>query len=172
METLSKLFGSPAKVKILKLFIFNPDRAYDTRQVAERTKESIPKSHAEISCLEKTEIIRPKTFFKSVEKRKSGRKVSTKMKTHGWTLNKEFAFIEPLRTFLVNMNHVSHKDLITRLGRGGTLRLIIVSGVFIQNTESRVDLLVVGDHLKRGLIENIIRTIEAEIGKEIRYAIF
>jgi hypothetical protein len=35
-----------------------------------------------------------------------------------------------------------------------------------------VDLLVVGDNMKLSLLENIIKTIESEIGKEIRYAVF
>ena len=38
--------------------------------------------------------------------------------------------------------------------------------------EREVDLLVVGDNLRKGTIENIVKTIESEIGREIRYAFF
>ena len=49
---------------------------------------------------------------------------------------------------------------------------MIVSGVFIKNEDSRVDLLIVGDKMKRGKIEEGIRKLEAEIGAELVYAIF
>jgi len=172
METLTKLFGNAAKVKIIKLFVFNSNHPFDVRQVAERTKESIPKVRGEIHNLDKMGLIHSRVFYKNVEARKNGRKTTRKVKTHGWILNDEFQSLDPLRYFLVHTNHLTHKDLIRKLSRGGALKILIVSGVFIQNPESRVDLLVVGDHIRRGVVENAIRTIEAEIGKEIRYAIF
>jgi len=33
-------------------------------------------------------------------------------------------------------------------------------------------MLVVGDHLRRSTLENYMRSLEAEIGKELRYAAF
>ncbi|MCR4311355.1 MAG: hypothetical protein NUV54_02190, partial [Candidatus Taylorbacteria bacterium] len=45
-------------------------------------------------------------------------------------------------------------------------------GVFIQDTDSRIDLLIVGDLLRTPALETVIRNIEAEIGKELRYAVF
>jgi hypothetical protein len=172
METLTKLFGSAAKVKIIKLFVFNSNHPYDAKQIAERTKESVSKVRTELHNLDKMRLIHSRVFFKNVEARKNGRKVTRKVKTTGWVLNDDFESLDPLRYFLVNTNHLTHKELIKKLSRGGALKLLIISGVFIQNAETRVDLLVVGDHLKRGVVENAIRTIEAEIGKEIRYAIF
>jgi hypothetical protein len=50
--------------------------------------------------------------------------------------------------------------------------MVIVSGVFIQNTDSRVDLLIVGDNLKRTAIDRIVKNMEAEIGKELIFASF
>ena len=50
--------------------------------------------------------------------------------------------------------------------------MVIVAGVFIQNPDSRVDLLIVGDNLKRGSIDRIVKTMEAEIGKELTFASF
>jgi hypothetical protein len=172
METLTKLFGSAAKVKIIKLFVFNSNHPYDAKQIAERTKESVSKVRTELHNLDKMRLIHSRVFFKNVEARKNGRKVTRKVKTTGWVLNDDFESLDPLRYFLVNTNHLTHKELIKKLSRGGALKLLIISGVFIQNAETRVDLLVVGDHLKRRVVENAIRTIEAEIGKEIRYAIF
>src|SRR3989338_2689319 len=62
--------------------------------------------------------------------------------------------------------------LIPLLNNAGRVKLIILSGIFIKNKDSRVDFLVVGDKLKRGKIEEGIRKLEAEIGSELVYAIF
>ena len=54
----------------------------------------------------------------------------------------------------------------------GRVKLVIVSGVFIKNDDSRADLLIVGDRLKKSKIEFGIRKLEAEIGTELVYAVF
>jgi len=48
----------------------------------------------------------------------------------------------------------------------------VVAGVFTKNEDSRVDLLIVGDKMKRAKIEAGIRRLEAEIGTELVYAVF
>jgi hypothetical protein len=172
MDTLVKLFGNAAKVKVVKLFVFNPEVAYDARQIAERTKESLSKVRKEILLLEKMDLIKRKVFYKNIVRNKGNKKVHVKVKTNGWTLNTQFESLAPLQQFLVNLNHLSPKDIARKLQKAGLMRLVIVSGVFIQQPESRVDLLVVGDHLKKGVLDTAIKTIEAEIGKEIRFAVF
>ena len=44
--------------------------------------------------------------------------------------------------------------------------------MFTRDPDSRLDLLVVGDAIRRGAMESTIRMLEAEIGKELTYAIF
>ena len=170
MDTLSKLFGGAAKVKMLKLFIFNPDEAFDTTYIADRTKESLGKVRRELSLLHKAGFIKKRTFFKTIENGRGGK--PTKRKTNGWTLDRKFVYLAPLRSFLISMNQFGPKHIASKLQRSGNMKLIIVSGVFIQEPDSRVDLLIVGDHLKKNVLDNAIRTIEAEMGKEIRYDVF
>lgn len=172
METLVKLFGNAAKVKVIKLFVFNPEVPYDARQISERTKESLSKVRKEISVFEKMDLIKRKVFFKNTIRKKGGKKIHMRIKTHGWTLNTQFEDLAPLQQFLVNLNHLGPKDIARKLQKAGTMKLVIISGVFTQESESRVDLLIVGDHLKKSVLDNTIKTIEAEIGKEIRFAVF
>ena len=51
------------------------------------------------------------------------------------------------------------------------MKLIIVAGVFIDEQDSRVDVLIVGDKLKKPIIEGVLRRLEAELGKELTYGI-
>jgi hypothetical protein len=77
-----------------------------------------------------------------------------------------------LDNFLTDVGPISDKEVVSTLSRTGTLKLVIVSGLFIHNPESRVDLLVVGDHIKKGKLVTAMAKIEAELGREIRYAAF
>ncbi len=54
METLSKLFGSETKVKIMRLFLFNPETVFTTGEIAERAQAQGSKVRREISNLDKT----------------------------------------------------------------------------------------------------------------------
>lgn len=157
METLSKLFGSEAKVKIMRLFLFNPETVFDTSTISTRTKAEISKVRREIGVLEKTGLIKHRT-------RSNGRK--------GFVLDTQFSYLLPLQNFLINVEPLNPKEIIRRISKLGSIKMIVLSGVFIQETESRVDILVVGDNVKKTALENTIKLLESEIGKELRYAHF
>lgn len=157
METLSKLFGSEVKVKTMRLFLFNPDQSFTNSDIAERVKSSPTKVRREIGVLEKMSLI----------KRRNGSSGKS-----GFSLNKQFEYLIPLQNFLVNTEPLHDKDLIRKIGKTGSIKLIITSGVFIQEPESRVDILIVGDNIKDTSLKNTIQTIESEIGKELRYTHF
>jgi hypothetical protein len=172
MEILERLFGSDAKVKIIKLFLFNPEAAYDTMQVSEKAQVSIGSARAEISNLERIGFLKPKSFTKEVKRMKDRDIDVVRKRTNGWTLDTKFPYIDALETFLSTINPFKHRDIIDKISRAGKIQLLIISGIFIKDPDSRVDLLVVGDSLRTGMLDNIIKSIEAEMGHEIRYAVF
>ena len=88
-----------------------------------------------------------------------------------FALSSRFPFLMPLQNLLINSILLKDEDLIRRLGKTGSIKLIITSGVFIHRLDSVVDLLIVGERVKRALLDATIRSIEAEIGKELRYTI-
>ena len=160
METLSKLFGSENKVKIMRLFLFNPDHVFDIKDIALRVKTDASRVRREISNLLKTGLIK--------------RKVSNKKKKHGYgfVLDPGFLYLSSLQNFLINIEPFNTKEIIKRISKLGSIKMIIIAGVFIQEPESRADLLIVGDGVKRGNLENTIKTLESEIGKELKYVYF
>ncbi len=172
MDILEKLFGSAAKVKVIKLFLFNPEMAFDTSQTAERTKVSKKVIRRETANLREMGFLKPKFYIKEVRRQKNRGLQTFRQRTNGWTLDPKFPYIEAIESFLSNINPFKHKDIIDKISRAGKIQLLIISGIFIKDPDSRVDLLVVGDGLKQNQLDNIIKTIESEIGKEIRYAVF
>jgi hypothetical protein len=172
MDVLERLFGSAAKVKIIKLFLFNPDAAFDVGQAAERSKVTSEIARKEINNLLEINFIKPKFYIKEVKKQKNRNIEIVRKRVNGYILDQKFPYIEDIKAFLSNINPFKHKDIVEKISRAGKIQLLIISGIFIKNPDSRADLLVVGDSLKQSQLDNIISTIESEIGKEIRYAAF
>ena len=67
---------------------------------------------------------------------------------------------------------MTSNEVVKKLSRYGKIKLIIITGIFIQDPDSRVDLLIVGDEIKEGQMSKAISVMESEIGKQIRYSIF
>ena len=155
MEILTALFGTAAKVKVLRLFLFNGGTAFSVREIAARTKCGSSASK-EVNTLVKADIIR---------KRHGGKGVT-------YALNDKFPYLEPLKNLLTVASIKADESLAKRFASAGKVKLIVAAGVFIQNWDSRVDLLIVGDDLNIHKIESVIKVIESEIGKEIAYSAF
>ena len=90
----------------------------------------------------------------------------------GWIFNPKFEHTSALTNLLFGTEFVDQDDLARRFRRAGKIKLLLLAGVFNHTPDSRLDLLVVGDNLKRPVVERIIRSLESEIGKEILYAAF
>lgn len=160
METLAKLFGSETKVKLMRLFLFNPDHVFDTKDIAQRARADISKVRREVGLLEKMGLVKRRQMTK---KNRTG---------SGYALDTQFAYLSSLQNFLINIEPLHPKEMVKKFTRLGSMKLILVAGVFIQDPESRIDLLLVGDGVKASSLDNTVKNIEAEIGKELKYAYF
>jgi hypothetical protein len=72
---------------------------------------------------------------------------------------------------LVTEIALGKEDVAARFRNCGQLKLIIVAGIFLDEESSRVDILLVGDKMKKPLIEGALRRLEAELGKELTYGV-
>ena len=57
MEILAKLFGGETRVKLLRLFLFNPDNNYSLQETIDKTKSNKKEVSKEIINLLKTMMI-------------------------------------------------------------------------------------------------------------------
>jgi len=168
MEILDKLFGSAAKVRMMRLFILNPNQQFSVDEIVARTMTHEKEVRVELSLLEKIDLVRRRTIS-----RKENPESLRSKKTQVWMLNPKFIYFYELKSFLVNANLIKNSELIKRLGRVGKIKLIVLAGVFLnQLDESKLDLLVVGDEIRRASFENIVKSLESELGKEVKYAFF
>lgn len=156
MDPLSRLFGSAARLKLLRLFLFNDDSAFTLADAAFRTKTQKTPARKELNVLLAAGIV----------KKKSGQGVAQ------YCANRKFQHYRALQEFLRDATDVTDTDLVNTLKKAGSLRAVILSGLFTGAIETKVDLLVVGDKLEDKHLEAAIRTLEAELGRELRFAAF
>jgi hypothetical protein len=156
MDTLEKLFGSASKVKVMRLFIFNPDHLFDLKTIALRTRLTTAQTRKELALLHKMKLIKSKGV-------KSSKKI--------WFLNESFVYLKPLRELMTHTIVISYDDMVKKISRVCKLKSLVLSGLFINNPDSRVDMLIIGNQFQKDSLKTVMKKIESEIGKELSFAI-
>jgi len=152
IKSVSHIFGGEAKVKIMRLFIFNPGLTFTSAEVARRAKTRPNTARQELRILTKAGLIRKHS--------------------RNFLLNSSYPYLAAIGDFLVDAAPITEREIIKRISPAGNIKLILISGVFLHDKDSRADMLIVGDHLKQSKLLSIISSIEAELGRELRYASF
>ena len=152
MEILGKLLGGQARVKIMRLFLLNRNKGFFSKDIAKRTRVPASSVAKEIRLLSSVGFI--------------------KKKNSGWFFDSLFKYTDELEGLLINSDTLDKEVILNTFKRAGRLKLLAVSGIFLKDKDSRVDILLVGDRMKRGKIEEGIKRLEAEIGAELTYAVF
>jgi hypothetical protein len=154
VDTLSKLFGSTSRVKLLRLFLFNPSQTFTVSEAAERSRVPGREVSRELGNFADIQLL---------SKNNRGRVAH-------YTLNQEFPYLSALQNLLLNAS-ARADDIYERIKRVGVVKLVVVSGIFVGEWEGRVDLLIVADKVREGALEKHMRVLESEIGREIHYAL-
>ncbi len=171
MDPLARLFGSPERLKIMRFFLFNPKTPIGALDLSHALNANPKTVQKEVLNLLGARFLKKRNFYRTETIRKKGNFVERKERVRGWILDDRFAHLPQLKQLLIESRAFQHDTIVDRFRNVGRIKLLLVSGVFIQNPEASVDLLVVGDGLRKALIRRIIRAIETEIGKELRYSV-
>jgi len=172
MDTLTAIFGTEAKVKILRLFLFNPEAVFFPVEISRRTKCPSAGVRKELGVLATAGILKKRLVSKEVVAANLRMGGTKKIHGLGYALNERFEHLEPLKNLLTVSTVPADETLLKRFSGCGKMKLFMASGIFIHNWDARVDLLIVGDELVLSKIEASIKDIEAEFGKEISYSAF
>jgi len=159
---------------LMKLFLLNPNLFFSLSDVVKRTKISNNIARRELELLEEIGFATVKKLAipapaEEGKKKKNSKKPAVKNKV--WQLNSDFFFAEHLRSIFNADFLAGREDLSEKFKNCGKVKLVILSGLFVQDGGTRADILIVGDDLRRSAVEGIMSTIEAEIGRELTYAV-
>lgn len=171
MQELSRLFGTVARVKLIRFFLANENKSFDIDEIEEFLKIKKELLKKELVDLEKSLlIVKDKEAFKVIVESARGERLATK-DFIVYKLNKEFRFLDALRTLMFDFKNADRKILTERFRNIGRGKLLILSGVFIGNEKSRADIFYVGEYIKNNLAEKLIAEINSEVGMELRIEI-
>jgi len=164
-DPLSILFGSVARVKLLRFFLFNPSKEFTFDDISRRAKLVRRTARTEIGALEKAGVIVKRSLFVPIEGK------TKKMKVLGFALNKDFQELQALQTFLFETAPIDGKNVLAHLRNAGPIDFLVVAGVFVREFEQKLDVLVTMKKVPQTKLETAIRALEAEIGMDVRCAI-
>ncbi len=165
-DPLEILFGSQARVKLLRFFLFNPSTDFTFDEISRRARLVRRTARTEMNALERAEVIKKKQVYRQQEDK------DKKTRVLCYSLNKKFPELQALQTFLFETAPINGKTVLKHLRNAGPVDFVCLSGVFVRDFEQRLDLLVAMKKLSEKKVENSIRTLEAELGMEIRFASF
>jgi hypothetical protein len=171
-----KLFNSKTRIKLLKLFLLHADEHYGLISIAKNLKLSVTQVKSDLDNLEKIGIILtgleadaneaealPESNKPLVEQAVTPKKY--------YQTNVNFILFEELKALILKEQTLYERDFIDKLTSVGKVKLLILTGFFVNYNESPVDLLIVGNLNKHKLLKTI-KELEKELGKEINFSTF
>jgi len=164
-DWLSILFGNQATIKLLRMFLFNPSMVISVDEILRRARLVRRTARTELSILERAGIIKKKQTYMTGASGKRRR-------VQGYALNHRFSHLVALQGFLFDTAPLDSKTVMRHMRKAGKLDVVVISGVFTRKFDGRLDLIVAAKQLKQNKVEAAVRTLEAELGIEIRFATF
>jgi hypothetical protein len=175
---LSKLFGSHSRVKILKAFLFHPEERYYIRQLSRDLNLQVNSVRRELDNLQEFGLLLSETS--SGQEKQEGdvqnRPALTRATADGqekkyYRLNKSFPLFEDIKA-LISKSQLLHKESFTKdLERTGTIKLLILTGAFVNRFDAQTDVLIVGK-VNRDKLLKTIQDLERELGREVNFTLF
>lgn len=159
---IEALFGSKTRIKLLHLFLNNPGKSFYVREITRLIDEQINSVRRELSNMLNVGIIKSDTSDNKLY----------------YEVNQRYEHYVPLRSIFsdskVKSDDVqaqpSTLDWQGKLDELGGIKLAILSGVFVQNSGSDVDLLLVGRPAP-AKVKSLIKTLEKKEGRELNYSV-
>ena len=140
---LKHLFTSKARVKLLKIFLLNPEREYFVRELTRELDEQINSVRRELDNLKQMGLLKSRS----------------KNRKKYYAVNKKFLLYRDLRSIIVKASKAA-ESLIKNISKMGKVDFLLISGVFLEK-DSPVDLLIVGE-VEKDSLEKFLDTLETQ----------
>lgn len=163
--TINALFGSKTRVKLLHLFLNNPDKSFYVREITRLIDEQINSVRRELSNMLEVGIITS----------------DTKDNKLYYQANRKYQFFIPFRAIFAPepASKKTKKPSATNVSDGGWqddvralkgARVAIAAGILVEGSASAVDLFLVGN-LAPAKVKDVIAAIEQSEGREVNYSV-
>ncbi len=162
---IDALFGSKTRVKLLHLFLNNPNRAFYVREITRKIDEQINSVRRELANLLSIGIIQ------------SDQSENANNRLY-YEVNQTYTHYEALRAMFGDTGSVAAakatteegSDWTKRLKALGDVRVALLCGSLVRGSESDVDLLLAGN-INKTQAKRFIKELEDEEKKQLNYTI-
>ncbi len=154
-EVLEILFGSKARSRLMRFFILNPEKEYSFSEIVQK------------NLLKAGDVRRELNTFKKIKFTKEKLKKNKKY----YQMNLRFPFYKEMEKLIIKSGIFPQCKSLKKIKTVGNVKLVLTTGVFANNNESKLDMLLVADDVNRKKLEKIITNIEAEVGRELKYMV-
>lgn len=152
-EILEQILGEQ-RLKVLRFFFRNEGQYFSVKEISQRT-QVFNGLVSELDKLYKVRVL--------------GRK---KIKgKHHYAVNRDFHFFKELKNLILKSDPNGLKKLNSLIKKLGSVKLAIISGVLINQENTRVDLFIVGDYIVKKKFSSFLKKVEAEVGRELTYSV-
>jgi hypothetical protein len=165
---LEHIFGSKTRVRILNLFFANPTKSFYLREISKRIGIRLHSVRREIGNLRQYNVILEENCRISDKKTKSPGGASSYKKY--FIINTESFIYPELKALLLKGHLFLENDLVKAIGKLGSVSLVLLGGMFVDERETPADLLIVGK-LSNGRLARLINNFEKKLGFEIKYTL-
>ncbi len=149
---LEQLFGSRTRVKLLRLLLANPDKAFYVRELTRLLEEQINSIRRELANLEKIGLVSSET--KNLKKY--------------FQVNKDFLLFTELRSLILKSRFVVEKKFLNSIQKTGQIQQLILCGQFVNEEDAPVDLLIVG-RINKEKLDNLLDKFSDNFSQKLRF---
>lgn len=158
---IDALFGSKTRVKLLHLFLNNPNRAFYVREITRKIDEQINSVRRELANMLSIGIIRSETSNNRLY----------------YEINQDYPHFAPLRDIFADEKLQSDaassfevNDWHKRLKAMGDVRVAIFSGSLVHGSGSEVDVLIAGN-VNKTQAKKFFKELEEDEGRPLNYTV-
>lgn len=158
---IDALFGSKTRVKLLHLFLNNPNRAFYVREITRKIDEQINSVRRELANMLSVGIIKSDSSNNRLY----------------YEINQDYPHYKPLREIFADEKleseaaaSVESNDWQKRLKPLGDVRAAIFSGSLVRGSSSSVDVLLVGN-INKTQAKKFVKELEEDEGHSLNYTI-
>lgn len=158
VQILEQLFNSKIRAKIFRLFFRSSNQTFQIDEVARKIKSDYNSVSRELDKLSQMKLLKMR-----IKRAQHSKKV--------FQINQKFTFYDELKNLVLKSLPIPKDQILRRIKKLGRVKLALISGVFLSEENCRVDLLIVGENISQRKLRLFLIDLEAEVGREIDYAV-
>lgn len=158
---LEQIFGSQTRVKLMQIFLNNPEQSFYVRELTRIIDAQINAVRRELENLQELGLI------VEVEGKQED---SKRQKMKYYQADTTFALYPELKSMIQKAQFVIEQEFSSELLASGTVVYLVFTGSFVGEKHIPTDILIVGDIDKDKCARTIVK-YEKQFNREIKYTL-